>query len=132
MNSLASINGLAFISLFKVTTAYPAFHSPTKLLPSVNNCRSGFSNGVSFRSGQLEYTCSITCKQSCSCSDPSFLSPCEISKPGYSTVVCTTWAVFCDTLYPASPKKFNRLNVALLHSCTEVVLTNISSTLPVF
>jgi len=89
----------------------------------VNNSQSGFSKGVCFKSGQLEYTCSITCKQSCSSSN--CLSPWEISKPRYSTVVCTIWAFFCDTLYPASPMKFNRSMVALLHSCSEVVLINI-------
>lgn len=47
-------------------TAYPEDRLPfrTKLLPSVNNSQSGLSTGLSPRSGLLEYTASIVCKQS--------------------------------------------------------------------
>lgn len=52
----------------KVITAYPdsLFPSQRKLLPSVYNSQSGFSNGTTLRSRQLGYISSTVCKQSCS------------------------------------------------------------------
>ena len=43
----------------------PFFYpSPVKLFPPVFHSTSGFSRGISFESGLLEYTCSIACTQS--------------------------------------------------------------------
>ena len=52
----------------KVTTIHPAHLLPwsMKLLPSVKTSKSNSSRGQSNKSGQQEYTVSITCKQSCS------------------------------------------------------------------
>ena len=50
--------GLASVIEFRVTTEYPARHSPsfTKLLPLVKYSASGSSRGWSFKSGQLKNT----------------------------------------------------------------------------
>lgn len=54
--------------------------------------------------------------------------PWEMSNPKYFTVCLPVWALFLDTRYPASPRKFGRSTVNSKHSSLESAATSRSST----
>ena len=69
-SELSSLGGRAFAStiFLRFTTTYPACRLPwsMQLLPLVNSSISGSAEGWSVKSGLLEYTSSMKCRQSCS------------------------------------------------------------------